>query len=119
MSLLWGPLQEAKKRHSIDDPINGTFQISKLKKTGLLKREGEVGKYIPGEPNQERLSLVYEINLLKYTKQYFYGILHLSLQRSHLTDYFLPFILALFALLYGLAGKWEGALFNVIRSLYS
>lgn len=109
-------MQDARKQHSIEGNMNGTFQISKLKRISFFRREGEVGRYISRELDHERLSLVYKVHLLKYIRQYLVASIHMTFQRSHLTDYFLPFIVAVFALLYGLAGKWQGALFNVIKS---
>ncbi len=109
--------EEATKQYPSSENYGGEFQFSQLKKTAPFIRQGSVvvSRNESGEQEMEK----YSIDIRKYSSKLLVAGVHVVVHRSMITDYFLPFLVALIALLYGFSGNWEGSFLNVLRALFN
>ena len=91
-------------------------KFSSLKRTfsfvwsGDFMYAGEKGTHTPKE--------TFHVNLLPFVPHILRSFLHVLFTSWELTNYPLPFVLAVLALIYGSFGPWEGSLLNVLRALF-
>ncbi|HLQ25722.1 MAG TPA: hypothetical protein VK138_07510 [Acidiferrobacterales bacterium] len=104
----------AAVQHSLQlNQLAGEFRFSQLQKKSQFIRTGTVvtsrGQY------GEQMSSEYKINTLKYTPAFVLAVAHVAVNRSVLTDFLLPFLVAIAALIAGFSGSWEGSLCKVVE----
>lgn len=107
---------EAIKQHPASENYGGEFQFSELKKISAFIRQGTI---VGRQDEYGSHALVsYSTDIRKYVPQLLLAGIHVVAHTSMITDYLLPFLVALFALLYGFTGCWEGSLWNVLHALF-
>ena len=94
----------------------GTFTFQDLKKAGNFTKIGKIE--IPDYEQNRKSVYYYKVNVLRYTPEYLKSTRHIIFSRSELFDYYFPFALSAFTILYGLKGSWDGALLNVLAAFY-
>lgn len=104
----------AADQHSLKlDQLAGTFLFSQLQKKSRFVRVGTVvtGRDSYGSSTNSE----YTVNAIRFIPTLIFASVFVTLNRSALTDFVLPFLVAVAALLAGFSGSWEGALCKVVH----
>ena len=107
--------EDAKSRFAtvLMSPARLEFQLSSFKRTSVFLWSGSVTTKRTG--SGEPMNSEYTVNVLHFWPDFTVAACHVALNRSAITDYVLPFLLALSALLYGWSGNWPGTFCNVFH----
>lgn len=102
----------AAEQHSLKlDQLAGDFLFDRLRKQSRLVRIGTV--VTNRDEHGKQTNSEYNVNIMRFTPAFTYAAMHVMINRSGLTDFILPFIIAIAALIAGFTGSWEGALCKV------
>ena len=88
-------------------PAKDELRLSSFqRKSGFLwSRNVCIKRSEYGDPTMSE----YTVNVLRFCFDFLVAACHVALNRSAITDYVLPFLLAGFALFYGVSGDWPGS----------
>lgn len=113
-ALLFVALRKAatKQFSLIHDQLAGEFQFNKLHRKSLLIRTGKVVTST-GSTYGEPIYSDYEVNIARFIPSFIAAGIHVAINRSAITDYFLPLLVGVTAALVGAFSNWEGSLCNI------
>ena len=106
-------IEGAKAQYpTLQSPRKEEFMLSTFqhKSAFLWVTNVSIGMNTYGEPTMKE----YTINVLRFCFDFLVAACHVALNRSAITDYMFPFLLAGFALFYGVSASWPGSPCNFL-----
>lgn len=85
--------------HPDTESYDGTYDFRKMKKISTFQREATF--LYPNDEGKNETKK-FNVDIKKFILDYILSGLHILINRSYLTDYFLPIILAIFAIYYNI-----------------
>ena len=96
-----------------ESELAGEFCFSRLDRNSHVIRAGQVvsgREPAYGTPTYSK----YEVNVLHFIPEFVWAGIHVTFNRSAITDYVLPFVVGIIAATLGAFSNWEGALCKII-----